>query len=199
MRPAPSSVLFVGVALAAVGFVLGSLGPCLILLARDFGVPRGELAWLSSGFGVSLIAAGLAGPWLLGLGPARLLRVSAAVLAAGIALLSVAPSLLVAQAGALLLGVGGAGIVLANPVLLAGPGAARRLTAVNAAASVAAVSSPLLMGALDALAGNGRLALLVPVAPLLWLAVASGKAAWSEGERSPAVLRESPSSAPGRA
>jgi MFS family permease len=185
-------VLFVGVALAAVGFVLGSLGPCLILLARDFGVPRGELAWLSSGFGASLIVAGLAGPWLLGLGPARVLRFGAAGLAAGTALLSVAPTLLVAQAGALLLGVGGAGIVLANPVLLAGPGAARRLTSVNAGASVAALSSPLLMGALDALAGNGRLALLIPVAPLLWVAVGSGKAAWSEGEAGPVRAPDAP-------
>jgi MFS family permease len=189
-----SPEVLVGIALAAVGFLLGSLGPCLILLSRDLRVPRGELAWLTSGFGVSLLVAGAVGVWLLGRGAPRLLRISSVVLALGVALLAAAPALLAAQAGALLLGAGGAGVVLATPVLLSGSGADRRLTRVNAGASVAALCAPLLIGALEALAGNGRLMLLVPVAPLLLVAAASTSSdvAWTDlrpgpEERAPGV------------
>ncbi len=163
--------LAVGIALVAVGYLLGSLGPCLILLARDLDVPRGELTWLAGGFGVSLLLFGVAGTWLLAAGPARLMRGTAAGLAAGMALLAAAPSVIPAQAGALLAGVGGAGLVLAAPTLLAGTKLAARLTRVNAASSIASVSAPLLMSALDATTGNGRLALLLPLPALLWLVV----------------------------
>jgi len=163
--------LAVGIALVAVGYLLGSLGPCLILLARDLDVPRGELTWLAGGFGVSLLLFGVAGTWLLAAGPARLMRGTAAGLAAGMALLAAAPSVVSAQAGALLAGVGGAGLVLAAPTLLAGTTLAARLTRVNAASSIASVSAPLFMSAVDATTGNGRLALLLPLPALLWLVV----------------------------
>jgi hypothetical protein len=161
--------LAVGIGLVAVGYLLGGLGPCLILLARDLDVPRGELTWLAGGFGVSLLLFGAAGTWLLAAGPARLMRGAAAGLAAGMALLAAAPSVVAAQAGALLAGVGGAGLVLAAPTLLAGTTLAARLTRVNAASSIASVSAPLLMSAVDATTGNGRLALLLPLPALLWL------------------------------
>jgi hypothetical protein len=163
--------LAVGVGLVAVGYLLGSLGPCLILLARDLDVPRGELTWLAGGFGVSLLLFGVAGTWLLSAGPVRLLRGTAAGLAAGIALLAAAPSVVAAQAGALLAGVGGAGLVLAAPTLLAGTTLAARLTRVNAASSIASVSAPLFISAVDATTGNGRLALLLPLPALVWLVV----------------------------
>ena len=163
--------LAVGVGLVAVGYLLGSLGPCLILLARDLDVARGELTWLAGGFGVSLLLFGVAGTWLLSAGPARLLRGTAAGLAAGMALLAAAPSVVAAQAGALLAGVGGAGLVLAAPTLLAGTTLAARLTRVNAASSIASVSAPLFISALDATTGNGRLALLLPLPALVWLVV----------------------------
>jgi hypothetical protein len=162
--------LAVGVGLVAVGYLLGGLGPCLILLARDLEVPRRELGWLAAGFGVSLLLFGVFGSWLLRAGADRVLRACAAALALGLILLAAAPALLVAQAGALLIGVGAAGIVLANPALLTGPTMAARLTRVNAAASIAAVSAPLFISALDALSESGRMALLLPLPGLVWLA-----------------------------
>src|SRR4249919_1686539 len=117
-RPGPaegrrvSDDVVVGVAQAALGYLLGSLGACLVLLARDLAVPRTHLVWLSAGFGVALLVAGPVGPLVLDGGAHRLLRISAAVLAAGTCGLAVAPTVVLAQAGALMLGVGGAGFVL---------------------------------------------------------------------------------------
>ncbi len=169
----PPTDVAVGIGLVAVGYLLGSLGPCLILLARDLDVPRGELTWLSGGFGVSLLLFGAAGTWLLSAGPARLLCGTAAGLAAGMALLAASPSVLAAQTGALLAGVGGAGLVLVAPTLLAGDALGARLTRVTAASSIASVAAPLLISAVNATTGKGRLALLLPLPALLWLVAVS--------------------------
>jgi MFS family permease len=160
----------VAVAQVALGFLIGALGACLILLARDLDVARTRLAWLSAGFGVALLVAGPAGPALLAGGGRRVLRASAATLGVGAAALALAPGLLVAEAGALLLGAGGAGIVLATAALLTGPSAARRLSRVNAVASLCGAGAPLALSAVDLLPGSGRLALLLPVPLLAWLA-----------------------------
>jgi hypothetical protein len=187
--PAPASDLVVGVGLAGLGFMLGSLGSCLILLARDLSVPRGELSFLSAGFGVGLLVLGLAGPRLLGLGAWRLMGVSAASLAFGATLLALSAWILVAQAGALLIGLGGAGIVLAYPTLLAGPNVAQRLTRVNAASSLAGIGAPLLISLADGVASHGRWALLLPVPWLIWLAwrsLAAATAAPDPGGTQPA-------------
>jgi len=170
--PAPSRSpdLTVGIALAALGYLLGGLGASLILLARDLDIPRAELGWMSSSFGAAMIAVGAAGPWLLRAGAGRVLRAASAALGAGFALLAVAPDLLVGQVAAVLLGVGGAGLVLAGPAAMTGPDLAARLTRVNAASSVASVCAPLLIGALEVAIGSGRLALLVPVPAILWIA-----------------------------
>ena len=168
--PTGSADLRVGVAQAGVGYLLGSLGACLILLSRDLHVARGELAWLSAGFGGALIVVGVSGAWILHAGAAAVLRVCAAVLAAGTALLAVAPSLPLAQAGALVLGAGGAGITLASPALLGDRRAAARLAVVTAVGMLAGVCGPVLISIFDATTGNGRLALLVPVPALIWLA-----------------------------
>jgi hypothetical protein len=162
---------------ASVGFLLASLGPCLILLARDLSVPRGRLSWLSSGFGAGLLLAGATGARLLRLGAWPLLRSSACAIATGGALLSIAWSIPLAQAGALLLGVGGAGVMLVCPVLLAGPRAAADLTFANAMNATAGIAAPLLLGAAEASLGHGRVALLLPVPGLLWLAAAGRSSA----------------------
>lgn len=159
----------VAVAQVALGFMVGALGACLILLARDLDVARTCLSWLSAGFGVALLVAGPVGPPLLARGRQRVLQVSAAVLGAGAVALALAPGLIVAQLGALLLGAGGAGIVLATPALLTGPAAARRLSRVSAVASMAGALAPLALSATDLLPGSGRLALLLPVPLLGWL------------------------------
>jgi hypothetical protein len=149
---------------------LASLGPCLILLAHDLAVPRGRLSWLSGGFGAGLLLAGISGERLLRLGVWPLLRFSAGAIAAGGGLLSIAFSIPLTQAGALLLGVGGAGVMLVCPVLLAGPRAAADLTFANAMNATAGIASPLLLGAAEASFGHGRAALLLAVPGLLWLA-----------------------------
>lgn len=165
--------VLIGTAMVGIGYLLGSLGPCVVLLARDLDVARGELTWLSSGFGAALLVAGAAGPLYLRLGLARALRASAALLATGLVLLALAHSLFIAQAGAFLAGAGGAALVLICPAALAGPRVIARLTRVNAAASVASVGAPLFIAALDELAGHGRLALLVPLPGLLWVVLRS--------------------------
>ncbi|MBG0828248.1 MFS transporter [Planomonospora sp. ID67723] len=163
----------VGFAQAALGFTVNSLGACLVLLARDLGTAPGELAWLSSSFGAGLLAVGAAGPLMLRPGPRPALLTAALVAAAGAALLAVASVEAAAAAGALLLGLGAAGIVLVTPALLHGPDAAARLARANAAASVSALLGPPVIGALDAVGANGRLALLLAVPPLLLLAADS--------------------------
>ncbi|WP_157252943.1 MFS transporter [Nonomuraea typhae] len=153
------------------GFTINSLGACLVLLARDLATPAAGLAWLSSSFGAGLLAAGLAGRWVLRRHPQPVLRLAALVTAAGTALLATAPVAALAAAGAILLGLGAAGVVLVTPALLRGQDLAPRLARVNAAGSVAALLGPLTMGALDTAGVNGRLALLAAVVPLVLVAV----------------------------
>jgi hypothetical protein len=179
--PQRSVDLRVGTAQSAIGYILGSLGACLILLSRDLDVGRGELAWLSAGFGGALIVVGVVGPWLLHAGALNVLRASAGAVAVGAVGLAVARSIIVAQAGALALGIGGAGIVLASAALLSGRRAAARIAMVTAASMLAGVCGPLLISVVDATSGHGRLALLVPLPALLWL-VATSMAAPSPGE-----------------
>ncbi|GAA2272850.1 hypothetical protein GCM10010149_13570 [Nonomuraea roseoviolacea subsp. roseoviolacea] len=160
----------VAFAQVALGFMVNSLGACLVLLARDLRTPAGELAWLASSFGAGLLVVGVVGRWALGYGLRRAMLGSALVAAAGAALLATAPVALPAAAGALLLGLGAAGLVLVIPALLRGPDAAAKLTRANAAGSVSALLGPLAIGAFDTPAVNGRLALLLAVPPLLLLA-----------------------------
>jgi hypothetical protein len=178
--PAPSADLRVAIGSACIGYVLASLGGCLILLARDLGVARSELSWLSAGFGVALLAVGFAGRALLHRGPEPLLRVASAIMAAGAVLLAVARSLPFAQAGTLLVGLGSAGIVLAAPALLTGRAAAARLARVNAWSSLSGILAPILIGVVDGLSGNGRLALLLVAPALAWLAAQSSMPSPSE-------------------
>lgn len=160
----------VGLAQAALGFTVNSLGACLVLLAADLDSAPEELAWLSSSFGVGLLVAGVTGRWALRPGPRPALLGSALVAAAGTILLAIGASAVMAAAGALLLGLGAAGFVLVTPALLSGPDAAAGLARANAAASVSALFGPLAIGALAATGLSGRLALLIAVPPLLFLA-----------------------------
>ncbi|MEU4332204.1 MFS transporter [Nonomuraea dietziae] len=160
----------VGLAQAALGFTVNSLGACLVLLAADLDSAPEELAWLSSSFGVGLLVAGVTGRWALRPGPRPALLGSALVAAAGTILLAIGASAVMAAAGALLLGLGAAGFVLVTPALLGGPDAAAGLARAYAAGSVSALFGPLAIGALAATGLSGRLALLIAVPPLLFLA-----------------------------
>ncbi|MFI7544188.1 hypothetical protein [Actinoplanes sp. NPDC049599] len=166
-----SHVRQAGIAQAGLGYAITALGACIVLLAGDFGVPPEELAWLPATFGFGLLALAPAGPLLLRGGPHAALTGGSLAVAAGATLLALAPGPAVAVAGALLLGAGGAAFALVTPALLAGPAAAVQLTRVNAASSSAAVLAPAAIGGLNATGlVSGRLALLVVVPPLLYLA-----------------------------
>jgi len=166
-----SKVRQAGIAQAALGYAITALGACLVLLAGDFGVQPEELAWLPATFGFGLLVMAPAGPLLLRNGPRLALTGGALAVAAGATLLALAPVAAVAVAGALLLGAGGAAFALVTPALLAGAEAAVQLTKVNAASSSAAVLAPAAIGGLNATGlVNGRLALLLVVPPLLYLA-----------------------------
>lgn len=159
-----------GIALAAVGFTNAALGSMLVLLARDLAVETRQLSWLSSAYGAGLLLVALIGVRLLARGPDAVLRAGALLLALGAALLALAQDATAVVLGALALGLGAATLVLAVSALLSGHGVARRLAAVNAAASIAGILAPLTLSALDATAGSGRAALLLLVPPLLVLA-----------------------------
>ena len=167
--PARSPDVTLMIMQGSLGYLLGGLGACLVLLSRDLSVPRDQLSWLSAGFGAGLLALGVAGARLLRLGAARVLGLSAGAIALGALLLGAGHSIPLAQVGALFMGLGGAALVLVCPVILTGPASAARLTRVNAAASLCGIGAPLLVSAVDALTGKGRLALLLPVPALLWL------------------------------
>ncbi|HET9595593.1 MAG TPA: hypothetical protein VFP65_08430, partial [Anaeromyxobacteraceae bacterium] len=166
--PADAAALVAFATQGAFGFLLGALGPCLVLLARDLSVPRESLSWVSSGFGVGLLLLGTTGERLLRVGAGRLLRVSAVAQALGCALLALAGSVPPAKAGAVLLGLGGAGMVLATPVLLAGAGATVRMSRAFGISSLTGIASPLLLSFADATTGRGRPALLLAIPALLW-------------------------------
>jgi hypothetical protein len=176
----------IAISQGALGYLLAALGPCLILLARDLDVPRTGLAWVSAGFGVGLLLLGLVGERLLAVGAWRVLRGSVAGLSVGAALLGTSRSVYPAQAGALLLGVGGAGIVLVTPVLVSGAGAAKRLVVVLGLSNLTGIGAPLLISAVDATSGLGRAALLLPVPLLAWLAFRRRPAAAVVAPREPA-------------
>lgn len=179
---------------AALGFCVTSIGASVALLARDLDVPAASLAWLSSAFGAGLLLVAAAGPRVLRRGPAPPLRAGALILALGVVVFALAPTAGAGAAGAALLGLGGAALVLVTPALLSGAdaavrltrvNAAVRLTRVNAAASTAGVLAPITLGALDTLGPSGRLALLLAVPPLLLLVASARPGSGSPGSAAP--------------
>jgi len=170
-RASPRGDLAIFVGHGVLGYYLGALGVTLVLLARDFDVDVLALGWLSNGFGFSLLVVGVVGSAMLSLGVARVLRVVVVLVGIGGALLAVASGLGAAQIGAVLLGAGGAGVVLCTPAMVVGERVAQRLTLVSAASSITGVLAPLLLGGAEVLSGNGRLALLLPLPAVAALAL----------------------------
>ena len=118
----------VDLAMANVGFYVASIGVVVVVLAGDLGLPLAQLAWVGSTFGYGLIAMALAGPFVLRLGPNRVLALSAAALGVGSVLLAFSVGAIPAYVGAVLQGVGAAGLVLVAPGLVHGPEAEKKLT-----------------------------------------------------------------------
>ncbi|MCC6496563.1 MAG: MFS transporter [Propionibacteriaceae bacterium] len=173
--------------MANLGFYVASIGVVVVLLAPDLGLQVEQVAWLGSVFGYGLIAMAIAGPYLLRLGANRVLALAAASLGLGSLLLAFPAGAAVAYAGAVLQGLGAAGVVLVAPKFLHGPGAEARLTRVNAAASVAGVAAPLLLGVAAITGLGGRLPLLLIAACMVLLVVAALRSGPEQqpGESSP--------------
>lgn len=166
-----SAELPVALSMANVGFYAASIGVVLVVLAGDLGVAPERLSWLGSAFGYGLIVMALAGPFVLRAGERAVLIGSAVVLGVGSLLMAIVPGAASAYSGALLQGLGAAGMVLVAPGLLHGPDAAIKLTRVNGVASITAVSAPILLG-LAATAGIGaRFPLLLITASMAVLIV----------------------------
>ncbi|GAA3133855.1 fucose permease [Kribbella aluminosa] len=166
-----SDEIRIGIALSAMGFVLAGLGACVAILARDLREPTSRLALLSSGFAVGLMLVAVVGPRMLRRwAMPTVLALGSVVCAVGAVLIGVAPSYVVAITGGLLVGLGGALLVLVAPLMLNGPAAASRLSRVNAVASGTGIFAPLAIGTLDTLGPTGRLAMLAAAPPLLFLA-----------------------------
>lgn len=163
--------LAVGLGMANVGFYAASIGVVLVVLANDLGLAVEELAWFGSAFGYGLIAMAFLGPFALRLGPNRVLAIAAAVLGLGALLLAVSFTPWVAYAGGVLQGLGASGIVLVAPGLLHGPEAEAKLTNVNAAASIAGVCAPLLLGAAAVVGLGGRIPLLLQAVAMVVLVI----------------------------
>jgi hypothetical protein len=162
----------IGIGLSSMGFVLAGLGACIAILARDLDEPTSRLALLSSGFALGLLIVAVVGPRLLrSWSIPNVLAIGSVGCAVGTVLLALAPAYGIAVGGGLLIGLGGALLVLVAPLMLDGPTAAARLSRVNAVASGTGILAPITIGALDSFGPTGRLAMLAAAPPLLLLAV----------------------------
>ncbi|NCD18899.1 MAG: MFS transporter [Actinobacteria bacterium] len=170
-----------GIALSMLSGHVASVGVVLVLFAQDLGMRVSSLSWMGSAFGVGLILAALAGPFLLRLGAQRVLAGASLGIAIGMTLVATVYTLPLAALGIAVVSLAGAATVLAVSAILSGANAEARLTRVNAGASAVAVVAPLAIGALVSAGLNGRLALLAAV-PLL---VMASVAAWRTPDPAP--------------
>lgn len=161
----------VGLGMVSVGFFVASIGVVLVLLADDLSVPLVQLAWVGSSFGYWLLVMALIGPRLLRLGAHRVLAGAALLMAIGTLAVAVGgANAWLAYGGAVVQGLGAAGITLVAPRLLHGPSATAKLTRANAAASLAGIAGPLLLGLAVTVGIGGRLPLLLICLAMLALA-----------------------------
>ncbi|MCO1654037.1 hypothetical protein [Pseudonocardia humida] len=190
--PGPRAILQVGLAQAALGFAVAGIGGCLLLLARDLDVEFAALAWIASTFGVGLLVVGATFRVLLRRGPQPLLRAAALTAAIGAVLLAVAPTVVLAAAGGLLLGLGNAALALLTPTLLRGPDAGRLLARATGVSCVTGILAPPALAAVDAVGGAGRLGIALVAVPLLALAATAGGARTTPDDAAPPTDRSGP-------
>lgn len=151
---------------AAIGWCIGGLGPVLVLGARDLGIPRHQLAWLGSAFGLGLLGAGALGRRILRHGAEPVTRVGAGLVAAGVALLAFGDSFPMLVAGGLLQGAGCSAFLIATPALIGVDDRPRRLAIAVGASSIAGLAAPGAIALADQILPSGRLVL---AAALIWL------------------------------
>ncbi|MEU6034826.1 MFS transporter [Actinomadura sp. NPDC047616] len=169
-------------ALGCLGYVLAGLGAILPELRAERDLPRGEAALYPSGFALGLVVVGLVGPRLVRRLGAAALPVCLAALAGGCALLAFGGGRVDGGAGAVLLGLGGAGLVQIVPAELRAAHADGGTVAIgeaNAVSSAASVLAPLVIGFVLGQGLGWRAGFLVPpvaVAAVLLVVLVPGRA-----------------------
>ncbi|TDD58888.1 MFS transporter, partial [Actinomadura darangshiensis] len=151
--------------LGCLGYLLTALGAILPELREERGLPRAEAALYPSAFALGLVVIGLVGHHLAERLGRRALPASLAALVGGAALLAASGERMGTAAGALVLGLGGAGLVQLVPAALRaahhGDGTIQ-IGEANAVSSAASVLSPILIGAALAHDLGWRAAFAIP-------------------------------------
>ncbi|WP_433466929.1 MFS transporter [Spirillospora sp. CA-128828] len=147
------------------GYLLASFGSILPELREERDLPRAEAALYPSAFALGLVVIGLIGPRLTERLGRYALPTALTALVGGAALLAAAGGRLGTAAGALIFGLGGAGLVQLVPAALRaahhGDGTVQ-IGEANAVASAASVLSPILIGAALAHGLGWRTAFVLP-------------------------------------
>lgn len=155
-------------ALGCLGYLLTALGAILPQLREERGLPRAEAALYPSAFALGLVIVGLVGHRLAARLGRYAIPAALTALVGGAALLAASAERLGTAAGALVLGLGGAGLVQLVPAALRaaqdGDGTIQ-IGEANAVSSAASVLSPILIGAAVAQGLGWRPAFAAP--PLL--------------------------------
>ncbi|MFD0540405.1 MFS transporter [Actinomadura luteofluorescens] len=159
-------------AFGCLGYLLTALGAILPQLREERGLPRAEAALYPSAFALGLVIVGLVGHRLAARLGRYAIPAALTALVGGAALLASAGGRLGTAAGALVLGLGGAGLVQLVPAALRaahrGDGTIQ-IGEANAVSSAASVLSPILIGAALAHGLGWRPAFTTP--PLLAAAI----------------------------
>ncbi|TDC46886.1 MFS transporter [Actinomadura sp. KC345] len=158
--------------LGCLGYMLTALGAILPELREERGLPRAEVALYPSAFALGLVVVGLVGHRLAGRLGGLALPAALVALVGGAAIIAVTGGRLGTASGALVLGLGGAGLVQLIPAALRtlhGGDGTVPIGEANAVSSTASILSPVLIGAALAQGLGWRFAFAVP--PLALAAV----------------------------
>ncbi|MBT2369953.1 MFS transporter [Streptomyces sp. ISL-10] len=161
--------------LAAYAYCLYALAPFLTLLRRDLGFSYLVVSLHSTTFAAASLLSGLLFPQALRrLGRHRLFWGSVAGTAGGAVLLALGPTVALTLPAAAVLGVTGPMLQTSTMALLSAHHVAHRdraLVEANAAASLAAVLAPAVIGSLGGFDGGWRAGMALPVIALMVLAL----------------------------
>lgn len=137
-------------ALGCLGYVLAGLGAILPELRIQHDLPRSEAALYPSGFAAGLIMVGVVGGRIARRLGRSALPAAAAALSVGTGMVALGGDRLVTGIGAIVLGLGGAGLIYLVPAtlrVLHGDSAPVPIGEANATASAGSVLAPVLIGA----------------------------------------------------
>jgi cyanate permease len=188
-------------AFGCLGYLLTGLGAILPQLRSERGLSRVEVGFYPSAFAVGLIIVGVAGHHLTRLLGRYAVPAALAMLGTGAMILAAGTDRVVTGAGALVLGLGGAGLVQLVPAALRaehGDPATAPISESNAVASGASVLAPLIVGAtLGADLGwrPGYLVLPLVTAAALLIPLTRAATTSETGDRTAAVSSVAPTRA----